>query len=51
MSSPVPATRFGRCDCCSTPYSAGTPIVWDPAVSGWVLAHHRSAAGRSSARR
>jgi hypothetical protein len=48
MGSPVPATRSGRCDCCSTPYSAGTPIVWDQAVSGWVLAGHRSAASRTS---
>ena len=44
MSAPVPATRAGRCDCCSTPYRAGTPIVWDTVVSGWVLAGHRSAA-------
>jgi len=46
MSAPVPATRAGRCDCCFTPYRAGTPIVWDTVVSGWVLAGHRSAASR-----
>jgi hypothetical protein len=46
MSAPVPATRAGRCDCCSTAYRAGTPIVWDSVVAGWVLAGHRSAGSR-----
>ena len=46
MSAPVPATRAGSCDCCSTPYRAGTPIVWDSVVAGWVLAPHRSAGSR-----
>jgi hypothetical protein len=46
MTAPVPATRSGRCDCCSTAYRAGTPILWDSVVSGWVLAGHRSAGSR-----
>ena len=46
MSAPVPATRAGNCDCCSSPYRAGTPIVWDSVVAGWVLAAHRSAGSR-----
>ena len=46
MTAPVPATRAGRCDCCTTPYRAGTPIIWDSVVSGWVLAGHRSAGSR-----
>lgn len=46
MSAPVPATRAGNCDCCSTAYRAGTPIVWDSVVAGWVLAGHRSAGSR-----
>ena len=46
MTAPVPATRAGRCDCCTTPYRAGTPIIWDSVVSGWVLAAHRSAGSR-----
>ena len=40
------ATSAGRCDCCSTPYPAGTPIVWDSVVAGWVLAGHRGAGSR-----
>jgi hypothetical protein len=46
MSTPVPATRAGRCDCCSAAYPAGTHIVWDSLVAGWVLAGHRSVASR-----
>ena len=46
MSAPVPATRAGNCECCSTAYRAGTPIVWDSVVAGWVLAAHRSAGSR-----
>ncbi|WP_395725950.1 hypothetical protein [Nakamurella sp.] len=46
MSAPVPATRSGNCECCSTAYRAGTPIVWDSVVGGWVLAPHRSAGSR-----
>lgn len=46
MSAPVPATRSGNCECCATAYRAGTPIVWDSVVGGWVLAPHRSAGSR-----
>lgn len=46
MSSPVPATPAGVCECCSTPYRAGAPIVWDSVVGGWVLPSHRSAGSR-----
>lgn len=46
MSNAVPATRSGQCHCCSATYPAGTPIVWDRTVTGWVLAGHRSMASR-----
>lgn len=46
MSKAVPATRSGTCQCCSSSYPPGTPIVWDRGVVGWVLAGHRSVASR-----
>ncbi len=40
----VPATRAGRCECCSAPYPAGALVVWDSV--GLVLIAHRSASSR-----
>jgi hypothetical protein len=42
----TPATRAGRCECCSSAYPAGTPILWDRVAAGWVLTAHRSAGTR-----
>lgn len=46
MSTPVPATRAGTCDCCTAAYRPGTSIVWDSTVGGWVLRDHLSAGSR-----
>ncbi len=42
----IPATRAGTCECCTFAYPAGTPIIWDRVVAGWVLLSHRSAGSR-----
>ncbi|GAA2007804.1 hypothetical protein JL107_16220 [Nakamurella flavida] len=47
MTAPVPATRSGRCDCCTTAYASGDLILWDSGVRGWVLVPHESAASRN----
>ena len=47
MTTPVPATRSGRCDCCTTAYASGELILWDSGVRGWVLVPHESAASRN----
>ena len=47
MTTSVPATRAGHCDCCTTAYASGEAIIWDSGVRGWVLVHHESAASRN----
>jgi hypothetical protein len=46
MNDPVPASRADICACCAAPYPAQALVAWDRAASGWVIATHRSLAGR-----